>query len=280
MLSANRPILGLMTLITLTISGCSPNSASSDAKIVNGSAPSKGTVADSSAISLYTKNEDGTMASYCGATLIAQNLLVSAAHCFDTLDGEQVYAAIRRNPKRDDMSAFVKIEAFQVHPLWHEQTAPHHDISWARLASAAPASFKPVTILKSSAPLKAKPEVLIAGFGQTASICPDEGCSDELREATTQVVNFIETRGDYAFIVTHDPINHRSACRGDSGGPAYIKQKDKWLLAGIVHGFDDETTQTETIEGQECESGQIIYTFISPYVEWIQKTSKVKLSAL
>ncbi|RYZ88111.1 MAG: trypsin-like serine protease [Proteobacteria bacterium] len=275
----NLSILGLITCVVATVSACAPNSSSSETKIVNGTVSAKNSVADTSAISLYTKNEDGTMASYCGATLIAQNLIVSAAHCFDTLDGEQVYAAIRRNPKLDDLSGFVKVDAFQVHPMWNEQTAPHHDISWARLATAAPASFKPVTVLKSSAPLKLKPEVLIAGFGQTASVCPEEGCSDELREATTKIVNFIENRDNYAFIVTHDPIHQRSACRGDSGGPAYIKQKDKWLLAGIVHGFDDETTQSETIEGQECETGQIIYTFVSPYVDWIQKTSKIKVSA-
>ena len=65
-----------------------------------------------------------------------------------------------------------------------------------------------------------------------------------------------------------DNTNGKGACHGDSGGPAYVQDKNgNVFLAGVTSRADEATDP----EGK-C-IGKTIYTKVQPYLTWISTES-------
>jgi len=61
---------------------------------------------------------------------------------------------------------------------------------------------------------------------------------------------------------------NKDTCRGDSGGPVYVKVKDKWKLAGA-------TSRATLSAPRVCGDGGI-YVRVDQYTDWIETTSSHK----
>ncbi|TEA31980.1 hypothetical protein DBR06_SOUSAS15210017 [Sousa chinensis] len=181
----------------------------------------------------------------CGATLINDTWLVSAAHCFRTY----------KDPARWTASFGVKIEPPKMKQglrriIVHEKYKyPSHDydISVAELSS--PVSYTNavhrICLPDASREFHPGDEMFVTGFGALQN---DGSSQNHLRQVQ---VNLIDTKicnehKAYNNAITPRMLcagslkGNRDACQGDSGGPLVSPDaRDIWYLAGIVSWGDD-----------------------------------------
>ncbi|WP_176736247.1 leucine-rich repeat domain-containing protein [Oligoflexus tunisiensis] len=246
---------------------------SSALRMVNGSIPGADHPASSSAVALVDKNSQDH---FCSGTVVAENLIVTAAHCvfdkrpqdFQILFGLETKkdSAVRRDPEA--LETFKKFQKFE----------SNFDIAWVRFAGGLPPGYRPVEIWHQPDALTPQTPLTIAGYGRTASQCPfdDPTCQGgKLLYVDTHVREFVN-HGRLFNLIVIGPRPDHGPCFGDSGGPAYVQRNGQWYLAGDFMGWDRILVpeQLETI----CDTGEAIYNFVGDFVEWMENSSGVQLT--
>lgn len=242
-------------------------------RMVNGSVPAADHPASYSAVALVDKNSQNH---FCSGTLVAEHLIVTAAHCvfdkrpqdFQILFGQDTKAdsAVRRDPEA--LATFKKFQKFE----------SNFDIAWVRFQGDIPEGFRPVEIWHQPTSLSSQTPISIAGYGRTASQCAfdDPTCQGgKLLFVDTSVREFVN-HGRLFNLIVIGPRPDHGPCFGDSGGPAYVQRNGQWYLVGDFMGWDRILVpeQLETI----CDTGEAIYNFVGDFVHWIEDSSGVKLS--
>jgi len=246
---------------------------SSALRMINGSIPTVDHPSSYSAVALVDKNSHNH---FCSGTLVAENLIVTAAHCifdkrpedFKILFGLDTKhdSAVLREPEA--LATFKKFQKFE----------SNFDIAWVRFQGGIPAGFRPVEIWHQPTALQPQVPISIAGYGRTASQCSfdDPSCQGgKLLYVDTSVREFVN-HGRLFNLIVIGPRPDHGPCFGDSGGPAYVQRHGQWYLAGDFMGWDRILVpeQLETI----CDTGEAIYNFVGDFVHWIESTSGVQLS--
>jgi secreted trypsin-like serine protease len=179
-------ILKLMPLffgafLTLTLA-CSPPSKNSSAakyltKIIGGNEVTEGSDLQKSIVGIYDKNKGAL----CSGSLIAPNVVLTAAHCIGNAPGDHtiIFAAdlIGTYKNRvNDPSAFkaktrtgVKIAVNENYkadlPDNVDNTLATNDLGLIQFEGMAPEGFKPATFIASADLLVAGTPVTVAGYG-------------------------------------------------------------------------------------------------------------------
>jgi hypothetical protein len=157
---------------------------------------------------------------FCGAALIRPTWIVTAAHCVagETPSGVQFRIG---TTNRTSGGVVAKAKRFVNHG-----TA---DTSLVELT--APVAVKPVSVA-ASAP--AGSPIRIIGWGCTAS--PNCGPAPTiLQEVDTTILPDSQCgTGQYELCLSN--AGGKSACYGDSGGPALLGTPGNWTIAGDTHG--------------------------------------------
>lgn len=220
----------------------------------------------------------------CTGTIIAKNMILTAAHCVAWVDPTReqlvinfslntVDNAVQMDPDQkhieDVRAAFntIDVVALTTHPDYKEGV--DHDMAILRLKSDIPATHKIATFLPQSYINVAASkltfdgetkDVTLLGFGL---IDENTGESSSVLRKTT-----IPARFENAVVVT-DQTHGTGACNGDSGGPAFVKIDGQNYLVGVTHG--------PYLDYQTChEYG----AYLNPnlYLDFIEQTIK-KLDA-
>jgi hypothetical protein len=227
----------------------------------------------------------------CSATLVAQDALVTAAHCMPEriyLKGpsNQFYwaplsilsieAFFEFSPRQDPFwgeqhSHYVRHPGFQDNwvlttaNVWNPQTAIN-DIAVVFLRGSAPPDKSPVTLPKAGAMFE-RSTLTLAGYGRS-----DPSNTIEIPELRKVQVPFIESLQNGAdFFAGFGNIkrpnavaNPRGACSGDSGGPAYNTDPatNQVTLAGII-------VRGPSNNNGGCESSITIATDLRSYLPWL-----------
>lgn len=201
---------------------------------------------------------------YCGASLISETWVLTAAHCFLNENNEVDIAAGAESIvvlNSDTVSPLAE-EAEQgqigqiiIHPNYDpnmETSANVDDYDIALVELTAAVSFQPVKLLSASAPeLLAGTELIIMGWGTTAvdeenqSINP----SNELLVASQQVVSRADCETVYEGGITDfmlcagavEQAGTTDTCQGDSGGPLVVANGNDHVQVGIVSFGGTET---------------------------------------
>lgn len=194
----------------------------------------------------------------CSGTLIADNWVLTAAHCL--VSSSQMFVRFSFN-----QSEIYEVERIILHPSYRgtasggthpdrPATSPVYDIGLLKLAESVSDTFQPVKmILESELPTEGS-EVLLAGFGVTN---PFTGAGGGLLRQTTTIIHFYN---EAAKEVVFGPTPGQSACPGDSGGPMYLEQNGELLVMGVTsRGF---------AELGPC-SGNGNYTSVVDFEDWI-----------
>lgn len=226
---------------------------------------------------------------FCGATIIQEELLITAAHCVydennkQPINARSIYILtgnIFRDYDYPHNSIVQKNQVKQIYIVRNYQGLTGNylwDIAILELVKPFVLSTWLVPVCIDTINDRSLPEVgssgKVAGFGRTASgessavlqaltvpVIPFSQCISASQNANTQ--QFINDK----FCAGH--TNGSSVCDGDSGGGLVFQTNNLWYLRGIV-SVSLGTIQKDGIA--YCDNNLYsLYTTLSRHISWIQ----------
>ncbi len=223
----------------------------------------------------------------CTGTLIARNIVLTAAHCiaeggikaiaviFATDDSKVTQDQVRYAADGVVHQDFLK----GVNQSSNTDTTAWNDLALLKLSSDAPADFKTARLPTSLNDVNLLPssKVTLSGFGITNAILrrvvkdkkgnqrilelPSSG-SGVLRKIDGVLVK--QMSADKKEIIL-DQSKSKGACHGDSGGPAFVMSKDGSAMQVGV-------TSRGTNKLGNCDESAI-YTNVAAHLPWIANES-------
>ncbi|MGX9576713.1 serine protease [Mesorhizobium sp. f-mel] len=198
----------------------------------------------------------------CGGSVIAENWIVTAAHCLaDETDDVKVKIKVGS----DNYDGGVSIEAtnFVVHEDYNPKTC-EHDVALVRVDSTQPAAVIPLAT--ASTQIAIGENLTVTGWGNTQE--RKESQSNQLRKGTVPYVDnkTCNARESYngailaGMMCAGSASGGTDACQGDSGGPLTKgNNPENAILVGIVSSGKGC--------GRALKYG--VYTRVSSEREWI-----------
>jgi Trypsin len=195
----------------------------------------------------------------CTGTLVAPNVVVTAAHCHEgdcrsrVLVGEDV--------NKPEQAQVIEVKKAVAHP---EYRPPDPTRDLAVLILAEDAKPEPRAVADAEM-LEAAGTVRLAGYGNT-DVLSSGGYGIRRLVDVPLASNDPKYGADRETeFVAGAPFLDRDSCNGDSGGPAYVQADDRWYLAGA-------TSRATASAFRRCGDGGI-YTRVREYDDWIRSVS-------
>ncbi len=238
----------------------SPSSARAD--IVGGDEVSQNDPVHKSTIGLFSPSADGNSGALCTASLISPDTAITAAHCISG-DGTKpviIFGSDIHSPESVKRSA----TAVEINPLWRTHQGKgmdQGDIALVKFPGGLPQGYEPAQTAKSDLPLKKGEAAQLAGFG--ISNAGRKSGAGILRSTTVQIDHPRPGKSEMILDQSHG----KGACHGDSGGPAFINSHGKPLLVGV-------TNRSYPASAPDDCAHRVVYTKVSAYQPWIQKTEE------
>lgn len=253
LLQSCLPSLSLSMLIA-----CGPpGSQASQPQVIGG----KNAAAPSYFVAIH---QDGDKTPFCGGSLIAKNIVLTAAHCVNQNRGPiSVWIGIET---LNNLPQARPVQARLVHPQYHASRY-QHDLAQLFL-SEAKTSEEPDTIPLSAAPKPSGP-LHVFGLGNTSRTgyeYPNHLQTAELTEIPGYACQTLG--GPYDYILSEQvcagDFQHgtRDTCDGDSGGPLVTNGSVSKLYGIVSWGV-----------GCGLAGRPGVYTRVASYREWM-KTSQ------
>uniref|UniRef100_A0A669C9U2 ST14 transmembrane serine protease matriptase n=1 Tax=Oreochromis niloticus TaxID=8128 RepID=A0A669C9U2_ORENI len=212
----------------------------------------------------------------CGASIISNTWLLSAAHCFVTSNPAnkdpsswQSYSGMQNQYIHDNVQ-FRKLKRIIPHPLYNQMTS---DYDIALLELSEPLQFantiQPICLPDSSHVFPAGMSCWVTGWGALRE--GGQG-AQILQKALVKIIN-----DSVCDVVTEGQVTSRmlcsgylsggvDACQGDSGGPlSCFEESGKWFQAGIVSWG----------EGCARRNKPGVYTRVTKLREWIKQETNI-----
>ena len=181
---------------------------------------------------LVTAGAPAADGQFCGATVIAAQLVLTAAHCVEGATPSSVEVVTGRSRLSDERSGRrTAVTRIDVHPDWRSRFT---DAALLHLAS--PVQVPALALAGSS---DGAPGLVagVAGWGQTSQ--DEQSASDELRWAPLTIRSASACRAGHGSDYDDARMlcasgDGRDSCNGDSGGPLVTTASGTTRLAGIV----------------------------------------------
>lgn len=192
----------------------------------------------------------------CGGTLVAPNIVLSAAHCINAFSSVQ----IGRHNKWDSTEIYETFGVLQKipHPSYNGGTL-NYDYMVVLLDGSS--TRTPATMDVGDVELESGKDVIAIGWGATSS---GGSAYPLLMEVEVDLVSQAQCNADYPPTITDQMLcaarGGKDACQGDSGGPLIDKMTGK--LVGI------------TSWGYGCADPNYpgVYAKVQDQIVWIQET--------
>jgi secreted trypsin-like serine protease len=175
----------------------------------------------------------------CGGSLIARDLVLTAAHC-DSVKQNQVRVGAHSRLNLDSHGTVVNIRKRLFHPDWNASTF-RNDFMILQLEEAAPEDYPIVSINgDDTIPLEGQ-KLTVVGFG---ALEEHGRMPNTLQEVEIESIPHSECVSvfHYGDLVQDDLMicagvreGGKDSCQGDSGGPLVVKkQNDTDVVVGVV----------------------------------------------
>ncbi|XP_057370014.1 serine proteinase stubble-like [Daphnia carinata] len=210
----------------------------------------------------------------CGAALLNENWAITAAHCVDNVQPDDLLLRMGEYDLATDEEDYPyierKVQIVASHPQFDSRTF-EYDLALLRF-------YDPVRFQPNIVPICLPPPSEVDFVGRTAYVTgwgrlyEDGPLPSKMQQVSVPVINNTDCESMYrrAGYVEHIPNificagyadGKRDSCEGDSGGPMVIQEGQSWVLAGVISW------------GIGCaEANQPgVYTRISEFREWIDK---------
>jgi secreted trypsin-like serine protease len=181
-------------------------------------------------------HENSGNESTCTGSLVANNVVLTAAHCVqpdeDAPPGGVDRWSVFIGYDFSKGGELVPVAQVVPHPQYDGKSR-EHDVGVAILAKPA-TTASPIAVNMKSVPTSFEgSETRLVGFGRTSATISGN-------RIKRQVISRIQ-RVEPATLYIGD--DGRQSCKGDSGGPAFLMQSGREVIVGTVSGGPDTCTQ-------------------------------------
>ncbi len=191
--------------------------------------------------------------SICTGSILDSGTILTAAHC--VIGAKQGVVIFSTDIKNHNPANTRQISAVKVYARLSNTAATaseQRDIATVTFLGGLPAGYKPVQTISSQAALtnslQAGGSIVLAGYGVTsynpANPIGSSATAGTLRKVTTKIEKVGTSNLWVGFV-------GKTACHGDSGGPAFINYQGEMVLVGV--------TSRSTRPTGDC-NGDSIYT--------------------
>ena len=289
----SRIVIALAAISLVSCVGQKPSKDLKGSGIMGGTVVPDGAPIASSIVAILDKEANAV----CTGSIIAENFIVTAAHCANDAKFLKVVFGndmdlYLNSHEQDILEMHVRqVTAVVVHPDYDEKlndqkNTDHNDIAVMRFTGKLPPGYKPAVLLADSSYIKIGQMAKLAGFGvDDIELKPvntkkvkdlrekiDSGeiyCEDEKEKHCFEV----NATGEGILRQAEAPIalkgisevilnesKGQGTCMGDSGGPAYLQDGNDFYLFGV------------TSRGSQLCDGRGIYTNVVYFTTWINDT--------
>ncbi|MBO0734884.1 MAG: trypsin-like serine protease [Methylocapsa sp.] len=199
-------------------------------------------------------DQTGGGTSFCTASVVAQNVVLTAAHCVGSLADTKVRYRISSGP------AVVGVEKIAINPQFKPEASNQGqfsiDLALLLLSEPLPSQFRPVQ-LAGIGPVRVGQRVVIAGFGITDE---NGGTAGALRAGV-----LVSSGPKTKFAVLIDPRGTGlGGCTGDSGAPVFAGNEPRQVAVAIKANGEG---------GYNCGANTAAVQ-LAPQLSWISATLK------
>ena len=278
----------------LTLSACAPSLEQGNQVNVNGAAIMGGELVSSSdsvassTVNLLSQTQynDGKFEVFrCTGSLLANNYVVTAAHCIpdvaENIKKQEFYVLFGLDQAKPTAANARIISGVAVHPQYKPNakgTEQMHDIAVIKYEGATPKGFKPAELLQDITAIQEGAEMIAAGYGVNQSDGVNTKNSYKLNKVKLKILGPMNSTE--AVAKQHKNVG---VCHGDSGGPAFLEQNGKLLLWGVTSRVQGSYDGKNAID--DCAELSMFtailpyfYDFIMPAINTLKAGPKKKVA--
>ena len=216
----------VVTLFALLLSGCGVNSVNNaEVLIVKGEVPPASQNDERVFSTVGLTDKSGRQ--FCTGTLIANNFVLTAAHCLTSGSASNMKIGFGRNLKTTSGNSYAQVVKIAYHESYTDKLNDIGIVKFNPLTTQT--QYRPASLFAGI--LAEGDKVAIAGYGVTSSGAYDNGT---LLQQWTKVRALAGTYSASATEIVLDSNDGVDTCQGDSGGPVYVPVGSGFHVVGVT----------------------------------------------